>query len=117
MTDLAPTCFIGFFFLFLQVMWKTIAQLGCSNFGKIKTGTAELTALERLEKSQYTYNRGNVITLVPSFFIIARIKVNHKSVNKFEFLPGPNTELAALERLENQCIMLCLLLHLHQSCR
>ena len=35
-------------------------------FGKIGPGTEELAALERLEKSQYTYNGRNiVITLVP----------------------------------------------------
>ena len=36
-------------------------------------------------------------------FILAAIKANHKSLNEFEFLqdPSTNTELAALEVLEN----------------
>ena len=39
-----------------------------SNFGQIGPRTAELAALERLEKSPYTYNGGNLVnTLAPSF--------------------------------------------------
>ena len=41
-----------------------------SKFGQIRQWTAELAALERLEKSTYTYNGETVVTnLVPSFLI------------------------------------------------
>ena len=52
--------------LSFQVMRTTIKSRMGSKFGKIGPGTEELAALERLEKSQYTYNGRNiVITLVP----------------------------------------------------
>ena len=39
-----------------------------SKFGKVRLGTAELPALERLEKPPLNYNGRNVVTtLVPSF--------------------------------------------------
>ena len=87
-----------------------------SNFGKIRPGTAELAALERLEKSAQTYNGRNVVTtLVPSFLdssssFLQVTRATIQSWMSFEFKFGqiqiPTTELAALECLKNQCIIL-----------
>ena len=67
MNTLALSFFI-YSSLFLHVAKSTIISVIGLKFGKIRPGTAELAALERLEKSPYTYNGKNVvITLVPSF--------------------------------------------------
>ena len=67
MTTLAPSFLIGSS-LFLQVTRITIKSRMGSKFGRIRPGTYELAALERLQKSPYTYNGRNVVTtLVPSF--------------------------------------------------
>ena len=67
MTTLAPSFLIGSS-LFLQVTRTTIKSRIGFKFGKIGPGTYELAALERLEKSPYTYSGRNVVTtLVPSF--------------------------------------------------
>ena len=79
-----------------------------SRFCQTRFQTAELAALERLEKSPYTYNVRNVVnTLVPSLlrwilFISYSNRDNHKNLDEFEFRPDTiaNTELAALERLK-----------------
>ena len=53
---------------FLQVTKTTIKTGMSSNFDQIGLLTVELAALQRLEKSLYTYNGGNgVTTLLPSF--------------------------------------------------
>ena len=55
---------------FLRVTRTNIDSRQSSNFGQIKQATAELAALERFEKSSYTYNgRYVVATLAPSFLI------------------------------------------------
>ena len=81
-----------------------------SKFGKIRPETYELAALERLEKSQKTYNRRNVVTtLVPSFYdgsssilqVTRPIIKAWMSLN-FGKIPSLTSELAALERLKNQ---------------
>ena len=46
----------------LQATRKPIISLMGSKFSRIRPGTYELPALERLEKSPYTYNRRNVVT-------------------------------------------------------
>ena len=51
MTALAASFLIGSS-LFLQVMRTTIKSQMGSKFGKIRPGTVELVANERLEKSQ-----------------------------------------------------------------
>ena len=52
-----------------QVMRTFITSRMSSKFGQIGPRTAELAALERLEKSPYTYNGRNLVnTLAPSFF-------------------------------------------------
>ena len=67
MTTLASSFLIGSS-LFLQVTRTTIKSWMGWDFGKIRPGTAELAALECLEKSPYSYNGGNVVTtLVQSF--------------------------------------------------
>ena len=67
MTTLAPSFLIGSS-LFLQVTRTTIKSWMGSKLGSIRGRTYELAALERLEKSPYTYNGRNVVTtLVPSF--------------------------------------------------
>ena len=50
MTTLAPS-FLICSFLFLQVTRTTIKSRMGSKFGRIRPGTNELAALERLEKS------------------------------------------------------------------
>ena len=67
MTTLAPS-FLICSSLFLQVTRTTIQSQMGSKFDRIRLGTYELAALERLKKSPYTYNERNVVTtLVPSF--------------------------------------------------
>ena len=67
MTTLAPS-FLICSSLCLQVTRTTVKSRMGSKFGRIRPGTYELAALERLEKSPYTYNGKDVVTtLVPSF--------------------------------------------------
>ena len=106
-TTLAPSFFIGSS-LFLQVTRTTIISCMGSKFGKIRPGTYELAALERLEKSQYTYNGKNIVTtLVPSFldgsssFLqVTRPTIKAWMCSKFSQIRPWTEELAALERLE-----------------
>ena len=66
---LAPLFLIGSS-SFWQVIRTSITSRTSSKFGQIGPRTAELAALERLEKSPYTYNGRNLVnTLAPSFFI------------------------------------------------
>ena len=68
-TTLAPSFLIGSS-SYMQVTRTSITSRTSSKFGKIRPMTAELAALERLEKSQYTYNGRNLMnTLAPSFLI------------------------------------------------
>ena len=67
MTTLAPSFLTGSS-LFLKVTRTTITSWMGLKLGSIRRRTYELAALERLEKSLYTYNGRNVVTtLVPSF--------------------------------------------------
>ena len=66
---LAPSFFIRSS-SFLQVTRTTIKSWTSSKFDQIRPWNAELPALERLEKSPYTYNGRNLVnTLAPSFLI------------------------------------------------
>ena len=66
---LAPLFLIGSSSYF-QVTRTSITSRMSSKFGQIGPRTAELAALERLEKSPYTYNGRNLVyTLAPSFII------------------------------------------------
>ena len=108
MTTLATSFLIGSS-LFLQVMRTTIKSRMGLKFGKIRPGTYELAALERLEKSQWTYNGRNVVTtLVPSFldesssFLqITRPNIKARMSLNFGKIPSLTSELAALELQKN----------------
>ena len=66
---LAPTFLIGSssFFHVTRTVMRSHMSL---KFGKIQPYSAELTALERLKKSQLTYNGKDVVNaLAPSFLI------------------------------------------------
>ena len=68
-STLAPSFLIGSS-SYLQVTRTSITSRTSSKFGQIGQRTAELAALERLEKSPYTYNGRNLVnTLKPSFLI------------------------------------------------
>ena len=79
-------------------------------FGSIQRRTYELAALERLEKSPYTYNGRNVVTtLVPSFSngSSSFLQVTKSTIKawmglNFCKIPSLTSEFAALERLKNQ---------------
>ena len=72
--------------------------------------TYELAALERLEKSPYTYNGRNVVTtLVLSFsngssslLQVTRPTIKARMSLNFSKIPSLTLELSALERLKNQ---------------
>ena len=69
MSTLAPSFLIGSS-SYLQVTRTSIISRTSSKFGQIGPRTAELAALERLEKSPLTYNgRYLVNNLAPSFLI------------------------------------------------
>ena len=69
MSTLAPSFLIGSS-SYLQVTRKSIPSQTSSKFGHIGPRTVELAALERLEKSPYTYNgENNVIIFSPLFLI------------------------------------------------
>ena len=69
MSTLAPSFLIGSS-SYLQVTRTSITSRTSSKFGQIGPRTAELAALERLEKSPSTYNGRNLVNnLAPSFLI------------------------------------------------
>ena len=107
-TTLAPSFLIGSS-SFLQATRKPIISRMGSKFSRIRIGTYELAALERLEKSPKTYNGRNVVTTLvlsilngPSSFLHT-IKTTIKpwmSLN-FDKIPLLPLELAPLEHLKN----------------
>ena len=111
-TTLVPSFLIGSS-LFLQVMRTTMRSRIGLKFGEIRLGTAELAAIERLEKSPQTYIERNVVTTLASLFLngssfLQVMMTTFKAwmSSNFGQIPSLNTELAALERLKNKCIML-----------
>ena len=90
-------------------MKTTIIFQTSSNLGQIRPRTAELAALERLEKSPKTYNGQNVVTsLAHSFLIesfpflqIRRIGMKAWMSSNFGQISPPTTELSALASLKN----------------
>ena len=84
---------------YLQVTRTSITFRTSSKFGQIGPRTAELAALEGLEKSPQTYNGENdVITFSPLFlifdwilFIFAGNEDMYKSLNEFEIRPDATT--------------------------
>ena len=105
MTTLAPS-FLICSSLFLQVTRTTIKSRMGSKFGRIRPGTYELAALERLEKSPYTYNGKNVVTtLVPSFLDVSSsfLQITRLTIKawiglNFSKIPSLTSELAPLAR-------------------
>ena len=108
MTTLAPSYLICSC-LFLQLTRTIIKSRMSSKFSRIRPGPYELAALERLEKSPYTYNGRNVVTtLVPSFlngsssFLqITRPTIRAWMGLNFGKIPSLTWELAALEHQKN----------------
>ena len=86
------------------------ARIG-PKFGRIQSGTYELPALERLEKSQYLYNGRNFVTTLvlsnlngsSSFLQIQRTTVTINATISLNFVktPSPIMELAPLVILKN----------------
>ena len=114
---LAHSFLIGFS-TFLQVTGTTIKSRMSSKFGQIRPcRTAELAALEGLEQSPWNYNWENVnvvTTLAPSILIESSpfLRVTCMTAwmsSNFGQISPLTQELSALERLKNQCIMLCTL--------
>ena len=99
---------------FLHVTRTTIKYRTSSKSDQIRPWTAQLAALESLEKSPYTYNGRNLVnTLAPSSLIgsASFLQVTRKCIkawmsSNFGKIPPQITELAALGRLKNHCIIL-----------
>ena len=108
LTTLAPS-FLIVSSLFLQVTRTTIKPHMGSKFGKIRPGTAELTALEHLEKFPKLYNGRNIVTTLVSSFLdgsssflqITSTTIKARMSLNFVKIPLPTTELAAPEHLKN----------------
>ena len=97
MNTLAPSFLIGSS-SYLQVKRTYIKSRMSSKFGQIGPRTAELAALERLEKSPLTCNGRNLVnTLATSF--LNRLKAWMSS--NFGQIPPPTPELSAPARLKN----------------
>ena len=112
-STLAPL-FLIWSYSILHVTRTVIKAWMGLKFGKIGPGSTDLAALERLKKSPLTYNGRNVVsTLVlsflngsSSFLQVTRTAIKACMILNFCQIPSPTTELAALERLKNECIML-----------
>ena len=108
MTTLAPSFLVGSS-SYLQVTKTSITSQPSSKFGQIGPRTAELAALERLEKSPYTYNGSNLVnTLAPLFLIrsssflqVVRTCMKAWMSSNFGQIPPPTPELSALARRKN----------------
>ena len=85
-----------------------------SKFGKIRTWTAELAALERLKKSPLTYNGKDVVNAqVPSFLMgsssflqSTRTAIRSRMSSDLDQIRPLTGELSALECLKNQYFVL-----------
>ena len=82
-----------------------------SKFGKIRSWTVELAALERLKKSPLTYNGKDVVNTPAlsflirssSFLQVTRTTIRSPMSWKFSKIRPWTAELPILERLENGC--------------
>ena len=109
MTTLVPT-FSNGSSSFLQVTRSAMKAWMGSKLGSIRRRTYELAALERLEKSPYTYNGRNVVTILVlsilngSSLFWHTIRTTIKAWMGLNFLKTPShiLELAPLEHLKNQ---------------
>ena len=89
---------------FLGITRTTIISWMSSNFGQVQPQIAELAALERLEKSPWTYNgKNDVATLAPLLFIVqvTRTTIISRMGSNFSQIRPLTVELAALECLKN----------------
>ena len=85
---------------YLEVTRIAVTSRMSLNFGQVRPQIAELAALERLEKSPWTYNgKKNVVASHSSafifhwiFFILAGNKDNHYVSDGFEFQPDPTSD-------------------------
>ena len=108
MSTLAPSCLIVSA-SYLQVTRTSIISRTSLKFGQIGPRTAELAALDSLEKSPLTYNGRNLVnTLAPSFLIRSSsfLQVRRKCMkalmsSNFGQIPTPTLELSALARMKN----------------
>ena len=111
MTTLAPSFLIGSS-SYLQVTRTSITSRTSSKVGQIRPRSAELAALECLEKSPKTYNGRNLVnTLAPSFlnqsssFLqVTRTCMKARMSSNFGQIPTPTPELSALARLKGPFI-------------
>ena len=107
MSTLAPSFLIGSS-SYLQVTRTSIRSQTSSKFGQIGPRTAELAALERFEKSQWTYNGRNLVTtlapsflnqsssfLQSSFLQVTRTCMKAWMSSNFGQIPTPTPELSA----------------------
>ena len=107
-STLAPSFLIGSS-LFLQATRTVLKPLTGLKFGKIGQGSEELAALERFEKNPSAYNERNVVSTLEGF--LSFLQVTRTTIKAFMSLNFgqillSTTELAVLECLKNQCIML-----------
>ena len=108
-TTLAPSFLIGSS-TFLQATRTPIKSGMGSKFGRIRSGTYELPAIERQGKSPQTYNGRNVVTSLvlsisngsSSFSQVTRSTIKAWMGLNFCKISSLTSELAALERLKNQ---------------
>ena len=107
-TTLAPSFLIGSSSFLQATSFPIISPMG-SKFSRILSGTYELAALERLEKSPKTYYGRNVVTtpvlsiLYGSSSLLQTIRTTIKAWMSSNFIkiPSPVLELAPLEHLKN----------------
>ena len=113
MATLANSFLIGSF-SFVGITRTIIISRMSSNFGQVRPQIAELAALERLEKSPYTYNGKNVVaTLAPLFLIgsssflqVTRTTISSQMSSNFDQIRLLTAELSALVCLKNQYFVL-----------
>ena len=100
---------------YLEVTRIAVTSRMSLNFGQVRPQIAELAALERLEKSPWTYNgKKNVVaTLAPLFFIgsssflqVTRTTIMSRMGSNFSQIRPLTVELAALECLKNHYFVL-----------
>ena len=104
---LADSFLIGYS-SYLQVTRTFITSRTSSKIGQIRPRTAELAALERLEKSQKTYNGRNLVNTLAlsflnrssSFLQVTRTCMKSWMSSNFGQIPPPTTELSSLVRLK-----------------
>ena len=108
-TTLAPSFLIGSS-SFLQATRTPIKSQMGSKLGSIRRRTYELAALERLEKSPYTYNGRNVVTILvlsilngsSSFLHTIRTTIKAWMSLNFVKIPSHILELAPLDHFKNE---------------